>query len=76
MNQRELSQDGKYFANLENQLRVVKGSNEIYRCEGRLSNANSIPYQTRSTILPARKQNFPELIVLDCHQRVLDSDKH
>ena len=24
MNQRELSQDGKYFANLENQLRVVK----------------------------------------------------
>ena len=76
MNQRELSQDGKYFANLENQLRVVKGSNEIYRCEGRLSNANSIPYQTRSTILQARKQNFPELIVLDCHQRVLDSDKH
>ena len=55
MNQRELSQDGKYFANLENQLRVVKGSNEIYRCEGRLSNANSIPYQPRSTILPARK---------------------
>ena len=24
MNQRELPQDGKYFANLENQLRVVK----------------------------------------------------
>ena len=55
MNQRELSQDGKYFENLENQLRVVKDGNEIYRCEGRLSNANSIPYQPRSTILPARK---------------------
>ena len=38
VNQRQLSQDGIYFANLENQLRVVKHGNEIYRCEGRLSN--------------------------------------
>ena len=36
VNQRELPQDGNYFTNLENQLRLVKYSNEIYRCEGRL----------------------------------------
>ena len=58
MNQRELSQDGKYFANLENQLRVVKDGNKIYRCEGRLSNANSIHYQTRSTIYQQENKIF------------------
>ena len=47
INQRELSQDGICFTNLENQLRLVKDDNEIYRCEGRLSNANNIPYETR-----------------------------
>ena len=31
MNQRELSQDRKYFTDLENQLRLVKDGNEIYR---------------------------------------------
>ena len=63
-----MSHDRKYFTNLENQLRLVKDGNEIYRCEGRLSNANNIPYETRSPILLARKHKLTELIVLDCHQ--------
>ena len=50
MNQRELPRNRKYFTNLENQLRLVEDGNEIYRCEGRLSNANNIPYKTRSPI--------------------------
>ena len=54
LNQRELSQGGNYFTNLENQLRLVKDGNEIYRCEGRLSIAKNIPYETRSPILLAR----------------------
>ena len=41
---------------LENWLHLVKHGNEIRRCEGRLSNANDIPYETRSSILLARKQ--------------------
>ena len=61
VNQRELSQDRKYFTNLENQLRLVKGGNEIYRYEGNLS--NNIPYETRSPILLARKHMITELIV-------------
>ena len=36
VNQRELSQDRKYFTNLENQLRLVKTGNKIHRSEGRL----------------------------------------
>ena len=47
MNQRELLQDRKYFTNLENQLRLVKDGNKIYRSEERLSNAVNIPYKTR-----------------------------
>ena len=65
-----MSQDGSYFTNLENQLGLVKGGNEIYRCEGRLSNAKSIPYETRSSIILTRKHKLTELIVLDCHQRL------
>ena len=71
VNQRELSQDGNYFTNLENQLRLVKDDNEIYRCKGRLTNAKNIPYETRSPILLARKHKLTELIVLDCHQRLM-----
>ena len=67
VNQRELSQDRKYFTYLENRLRLVKDGNEIYRCEGRLSNTNNIPYETRSPILLPRKHKLTELIVLDCH---------
>ena len=63
-------QDGNYFKNLENQLRLVKNGNEIYRCEGRLSNAKNIPYETRSPILLARKLKLTELIILDYHQRL------
>ena len=70
MNQRELSQDRKYFTNLENQLSLVKDGNEIYRCEEMLLNANSTPYKIRSSILFARKHMLTELIVLDCHQRL------
>ena len=69
VNQRQLSQDGKYFTNLENQSRLVKDGNEIYRCKGRLSNANDIPYETRSPIILARKHKLNELIILDCHHR-------
>ena len=65
-----MSQDGKYFINLENQLRFVKDGNEIYRCEGRLSNENNMPYEPRSPIVLARKRKLTELIVLDCHQRL------
>ena len=67
VNQRELSQDRNYFTNLENQSRLAKDGNEIYCCEGRLSNANNIPYETRSLILLARKH---KLILLDGHQRL------
>ena len=70
VNQRELSQDGNYFTNLENQWRLVKDGNEIYCCEGRLSNAKNIPYETRSPILLTRKHKLIELIVLDYHQRL------
>ena len=70
VNERELWQDRKYFTNLENQLRLVKDGNEMYRCERRLSNANNIPYETRSLTLLARKHKLTELIVLDCHQRL------
>ena len=55
VNQRELSKDGNYFTNLENQLRSVKDGNEISPCEGRLSNSKNIPYEIRLSILLARK---------------------
>ena len=59
------------FANLENHLRLVKDGNEIKNCcEGRLSNANKIPYETRLQTLLARKHKLTRLIVLDCHQRL------
>ena len=70
VNQRELSQDRNYFTNLENQSRLAKDGNEIYCCEGRLSNANNIPYETRSLILLARKHKLTELILFDGHQRL------
>ena len=63
-----MPQDGNYFTNLENQLRLVKNGNEIYHYEGRLSNTTSIPYENRSPILLARKHKLTELIVLDCQQ--------
>ena len=69
-NERVLSQDGNYFSNLENQFRLVKDGNEVYHCEGRLSNAKNIPYETRSPILLAGKRMLTELIVLDCHQHL------
>ena len=59
-----MSQGGNYFTNLENQLRLVKDGNEIYRCEGRLLIAKNIPYETRSPILLARKHKLTIIPVI------------
>lgn len=53
----------------------LKDGNEIYQWEGRLSNANSIPYKTRSTLLLARKHKLIELIVLVFHQRLKPTEQ-
>ena len=60
----------KLFYKFRKSVGLVKDGNDIYRCEGRLSNAKSIPYETRSPIILTRKHKLTELIVLDCHQRL------
>ena len=66
-NQNELIKNQQHFKDLENSLRLVKDNHEIYRSEGRLKNANTLPYETRSPTLLARNHKLTELIVLDCH---------
>ena len=66
-NQNELIKNQQHFKDLENSLRLVKDNHGIYRSEGRLKNANTLPYETRSPILLARNHKLTELIVLDCH---------
>ena len=66
--QGELSQQGDY-STLKKQLGVFCDEKGVWRCGGRLQNAD-IPYAARHPILLPRSHHFTSLVVLDAHIRV------
>ena len=59
----------KDFDALRNQFGLFLDDNGLWRCGGRLQNAD-IPFASKHPILLPRKHPFTALIVLDAHQRV------
>ena len=59
----------KDFDALRNQFGLFLDNNGLWRCGGRLQNAD-IPFASKHPILLPRKHPFTALIVLDAHQRV------
>lgn len=59
----------KQFPNWKLQLNLYQ-ENNVWRCRGRLANAN-VPYDTKFPALLPRDHHFTKLIVLRAHQRVL-----
>ena len=66
--QRQLSQE-KNFKAQKKQLNLFKDEKGIWRCGGRLSNAE-IPYATKHPILLPRTHPLTKLIVRRAHERV------
>ena len=67
--QRNLERD-KSFDSLKSQLNLFLDENGLWRCGGRLANAD-IPYSTKYPLLLARNHPLTPLVVNDAHKRVL-----
>ena len=61
--------EGVRFENERKQLQLFEDSNGVWRCGGRIVNAN-IPYGTKYPILIPGEHYFTKLIILRCHERV------
>lgn len=59
----------KDFDILRRQLGLFLDDNGLWRCGGRLQNAD-IPFATKHPVLLPRKHPFTTLVVLESHQRV------
>jgi len=59
----------KDFSTLKGQLGLFTDEKELWRCGGRLQNAE-IPYATKHPILLPRSHPFTSLVVQDAHSRV------
>jgi hypothetical protein len=59
-----------HFKTLESQFNLFQGDEGIWRCGGRLSNAD-IPYNVKHPILLPRDHHLTQLIVRRAHERVL-----
>ena len=58
------------FENWKRQFGLFLDRAGVWRCKGRLANANT-PYSTKYPILLDTKHHLTTLIVNDCHQRVM-----
>ena len=58
------------FDNWKKQFRLVLNDNGIWRCRGRMANAD-IPYSTKYPIFLHKDHYLTRLFVLNAHQRVL-----
>ena len=60
----------KSFDSLKSQLNLFLDENGLWRCGGRLANAD-IPYSTKYPVLLPRSHSLTPLIINDAHKRVL-----
>ena len=60
----------KSFDSLKPQLNLFRDENGLWRCGGRLANAD-IPYSTKYPLLLSRNHPLTPLIINDAHRRVL-----
>ncbi len=67
--QHALAED-KRFEEWKRQFRLFVGDDGLYRCKGRLGNAN-LPYPTKFPALLCRQHHVTSLIVKDAHERVM-----
>ena len=69
---KSLQRENKKHSSLQKQLRLFLDDQGILRCGSRLHNA-PINYDTKFPILLPPQHQLTELIILDCHQKVLHS---
>ena len=67
--QREMMRE-KSFESLRSQLNLFLDEKNLWRCGGRLANAD-VPYSMKYPLLLPRKHYLTSLIVTDAHKRVL-----
>ena len=60
----------KNFGNWKKQFGLFLGDNGIWRCQGRITNAD-IPYSTKYPIFLHKDHHLTRLFMLNAHQRVL-----
>ena len=66
--QKELVQQ-RNFSTLKKQLRLFRDEKGLWRCGGRLQNAD-IPYAAKHPVLLPRSHHFTRLVIRDAHIRV------
>ena len=67
--QSALSEDNQ-FETWKKQFELFVGKDGLYRCQGRLSNADLTPSGKHPIILP-KKHHLTTLLVKDAHERVM-----
>ena len=64
-----LVQDNR-FSDWKTQFGLYLGESGVWRCKGRLCNAN-LPVTTKFPIILPNSHHFTTLVVMDCHKRVM-----
>ena len=68
-------EEGQNFINLKNTLRLEKDKNELYRAMSRISNVDSLTYDTKFPIILNRNHRLTELLVWDTHSHIKELGK-
>ena len=61
--------DERRFKEWKHQLQLFQDGEGVWRCGGRLSNAD-IPYNTKHPVLLPNKHHFTDLVIQRAHARV------
>lgn len=62
------------YAQWQEKLGLFGGENGLIRCKGRIENAD-VPYSSRNSVLLPKPQPFTDLLLLECHRRVVPGVK-
>ena len=65
-------EEGQNFINLKNTLRLEKDKNELYRAMSRISNVDSLTYDTKFPIILNRNHRLTVLLVWGTHSHIKD----
>ena len=63
--------ESKKFKQWQKQLRIFTDQDGVMRCQGRIGNAETVPYSAKYPILLPAEHYFTRLCVLDAHRKVL-----
>ena len=69
VNQQTLEEE-QNFINLKHTLRLEKHKSELYHIMSRIGNANSLPYDTKYSIILNRDHSLTELLVWDAQKHI------